>query len=407
MKTPNTFTVVFYLKKYKATADGKAPLYVRITVDGKRADISVRQNVDPALWDARKGVARGAKNEARNLNVMLERIRTTIINSYHEMILQKRPVNAEILKNIFLGSENKEYTLSKIIAYHNTTMKEVLAWGTLKNYFTTQKYLYKFLRERHKLSDIYLSSLTYKFITDFEHFLRTYKPVDHKKPLKNNGVMKHIERFRKMINMAVRLEWIEKDPFARYKQHFEKVERGFLTKEELACIEQKEFDIERLQMVQDLFVFSCYTGLCYMDVMQLKPFNVVIGSDGEYWINTTRQKTSEPVKIPMFKKAVNIIDKYRHDRRATAKGTLFPNVTNQIMNNYLKEIANSCGIKKRLTFHIARHTFATTIALSNGMPIESVSKMLGHTSISTTQIYAKVVEKKLGEDMRDLRRKLE
>jgi site-specific recombinase XerD len=223
----------------------------------------------------------------------------------------------------------------------------------------------------------------------------------------NNTVMKHIERFRKMINVAIRMEWLERDPFAAYQQKFERVEREYLSKEELAKIEFRDLKIVRLQWVRDLFVFSCYTGLAYIDVMRLTPGNITKGMDGELWLITNRQKTSNPVRVPLLPKALEIIDQYKGHPRALAEGTLFPNISNQKLNSYLKEIADLCDINKNLTFHLARHTFATTVTLTNGVPIESVSKMLGHSTITTTQIYAKVIEKKLSDDMKDLKQKLQ
>lgn len=202
------------------------------------------------------------------------------------------------------------------------------------------------------------------------------------------------------------MEWIDKDPFAKYKLKFEKVERGFLTKEELARIELHPFKVDRLDLVRDLFIFSCYAGLAYIDVMQLKPSNISIGIDGDQWQVTQREKTSNAVRIPLLPKALEIIRKYKDHPIARNAGTLLPVITNQTLNAYLKEIARICDVDKNLTFHLARHTFATTVTLSNGVPIESVSKMLGHSSIKTTQVYAKVVEAKLSEDMKRLRGKL-
>lgn len=279
--TTNTFGVIFYLRKYKITND-KAPIYARITVDGKRADVSVKRSIEEKNWNGDKGLAKGSREEIRALNLFLERVRASIVASYQDMLLQKKLVTAEGIKNMFTGNEHKEYTLSRLMDYHNSNMKDTLSWGTLKNYFTTQKYIKLFMKQRHNTSDMYLAELTYKFITDFEYFLRNYKPVDYHKPLANNGAMKHIERFHKMINMAVRMEWLDRDPFAKYKQKFDKVERGFLTKGELASIENRELAILRLQWVRDLFIFSCYTGLAYIDVMQLTPGSITIGMDSEY-----------------------------------------------------------------------------------------------------------------------------
>jgi site-specific recombinase XerD len=255
-------------------------------------------------------------------------------------------------------------------------------------------------------SDIGLKEINFKFVTGFEYYLKSFKPLDHQKPLGNNGVMKHMERFRKMINVALKNEWMEKDPFKAYKPKFTKYERGFLTEEELQTIEQKEFNIERLQFVKDLFIFSCYTGLTYTDTINLTPANLIRGIDGDYWLITSRQKTGTSVKIPLLPKALKIIDNYRSNPKSIADGSLFPKISNQRLNGYLKEMADLCSINKNLTFHLARHTFATTVTLSNGVPIESVSKMLGHTKITTTQVYAKVIERKLSDDMKSLKLKL-
>lgn len=405
MRTTNTFGIHFITRVNKSK-DGLAPLYARVTVDARRVEISLRRLVDPADWNSNKGMARGSREEIKTLNHYLEEVRSKIMRCYQETQLEKQLITAETIKNKFLGIDQQEHTLCSLTNYHNAQTKDLLTWGTLKNYFTTQKYIQLFLKERFKSSDIFLSELSYRFITEFEYFLRNRKPVDHNRPLANNGVMKHLERLRKMIGMALRMEWLDKDPFAKYQQKFEKVERGFLTKEELYTIENRDFKIDRLKWVRDLFIFSCYTGLAYIDVMRLTPVNISIGIDGEYWLLTNRQKTSNAVQIPLLPKALEIIAKYKNHPRALAEGTVFPVISNQKLNSYLKEIADLCALTKNLTFHLARHTFATTVTLTNGVPIESVSKMLGHSAISTTQIYAKVIEKKLGEDMKNLKEKL-
>jgi integrase/recombinase XerD len=220
----------------------------------------------------------------------------------------------------------------------------------------------------------------------------------------NNTVMKHIERFRKLINLSRKLGWMERDPFINFKAKRIKTERGFLSLLELQEIEKKNFTIPRLQLVRDLFVFSCYTSLSYIDAINLSAENIRIGIDGELWIFYNREKTTKPIHIPLLPKALDIIEKYKDNQKAILQGTVFPKISNQKLNSYLKEIADVCGIEKNLTFHIARHTFATTVTLSNGMPIETVSKLLGHSKIATTQIYAKVIERKVSDDMHRLRK---
>jgi site-specific recombinase XerD len=405
MRTTNTFGIQFILRMNKIKKD-LAPLYARVTVEGHRVEISLKRWISPDNWNNSREIVRGNRQEIKDLNHYLDRLKTRFIEYYQEMQLQKKKITADAIKNLFLGLDQGGFTLCKLVEYHNQTMKGTFAWGTLKNYFTTQKYLKRFLKDRLGKEDIYLSEFSYKFIADFECYLRNYQPKDHQRPLANNGVMKHLERFRKMITMVVKMEWIDKDPFERFRLKFQKVERGFLTTEELAKIENKKFQIERLQYIRDLFVFSCYTGLAYIDTMNLTPGNIAIGIDRQYWISTARQKTDQAVRIPILPKAWEIIEKYKTNPRSLQTGNLFPIISNQKLNSYLKEIADLCGIQKNLTFHLARHTFATTVTLTNGVPIETVSKLLGHTSIKTTQIYAKVIEQKVSDDMHLLREKL-
>lgn len=219
--------------------------------------------------------------------------------------------------------------------------------------------------------------------------------------------MKHLERLMKMVNLAVRLEWLAKDPFRNYKLNFHKTERSYLSERELRLIEETTFRGAGYEKVKDIFLFSCYTGLSYIDVKELKPQQLVLGIDGNLWIHTKREKTNEMVKIPLLPKAKEIIEKYGKDARPYVLGKLLPVYSNQKTNSYLKVIAKACGIHKHITFHTARHTFATTVTLSNGVPIETVSKMLGHTKLTTTQIYARVLERKVGEDMKNLIAKME
>lgn len=400
-----TLGIHFVLRTNKIN-NGLAPIYARITVNSKRCELSVKRSILTNVWNVGKGMAKPNSPENKQLNSYLEQIRKMMVEAYQDLVISKQVVTPEAIKNKFYGIDVSDMTLVKLIDYHNANNRETLRWGTLKNYFTTQKYITKFLKEKLKTSDIYLHSLNYKFLVDFEYYLRTYVPVDHQSPMGNNTVMKHIERLRKMVKMAIRYEWLEKDPFVAFKQKFHRVERGYLTEEELKTIEERYFSISRLQYVKDLFIFSSYTGLAYIDVMKLTPDDIQLGIDKQIWIFTRREKTDNPVRIPLLPTAIEIVNKYKDNIKAIANNKIFPPITNQRLNSYLKEISDLCGIKKNLIFHLARHTFATTVTLTNGVPIESVSKMLGHSRISTTQVYAKVVEKKLGEDMEKLKERL-
>jgi len=403
MKSRNTFGVQFVLRMPKQQKDDTATIYARITVNGRRAEISLKSKVAVKNWDEAKGKAKGKRDEIARLNTHMETVRAQLSDCYNQLIQKRKTVTVQAVKSLYLGEDAEETaTLLKLVEYHKLTATGKLAPGTMKNYGTTESYIKKFLAERDGKTDIVLEEINYGFILDFETFLDNYQPLDHHRPLGNNGVMKHMERLRKMINLAIKMEWLGKDPFAKYKLRFDKTERGHLSKEELDVLRAKKFSIERLQSVLDMFLFSCYTGLAYIDISNLTPEHICKGIDGKSWLMTNREKTGTDVKVPLLAEAIRLMDKYRHHPSAAANGLLFPVISNQRMNGYLKEIAEICGIRKNLTFHLARHTFATTVTLSNGVPIESVSKMLGHTSIRTTQIYAKVIERKLSEDMEQL-----
>lgn len=406
MRSTNTFGIHFVLRTNRGK-NGKAAIYVRIVVNKSRCEVALKRMVDPADWNQSKGLAKPKNETLKSLNSYLEQCRCLLASHYQEFIINKELLTAEAIKNKFLGIERQENTLQSLIDYHNLHMKGVLAAGTIKNYHTTARYLKEFVLQHFKKHDLYLSELNYEFITQFEYFLRAHQPTDHHKAMENNGVMKHLERLQKMVRLGVKLGWVDKNPFEFFKLKLQKVERGFLSSDELALIENKEFSLQRIQYAKDLFVFSCYTGIAYIDIMQLKPENIILGIDGNYWIKTTREKTDTSVHVPILPKAASLIEKYKANPRSIAKGTLFPSISNQKLNSYLKEVADLCGIKSHLTFHLARHTFATSITLSNGVPIETVSKMLGHTSIRTTQIYAKVIEQKVSKDMDKLRNTLD
>ena len=403
MKSANTFGIHFIVRASKAK-DGKVPIYARIVVNSQRVELSLKRWLPMAAWNSAKGMAKPNTPELKVLNSFLEQVRSIITGHYSELCLTATTITPDQLKLKFLGVEEKEKpSLCETLSYHNCNMAHVLAPGTLKNYSTTEKYIKSFLTSRNK-KDLELRDVDYRFITEFEMFLRAHEPKDHQKKLGNNGVMKHMERFQKICNLAVKMGWMEKSPFVMFQLKFHRTERGYLTQEEVDAVANKEFGIPRMCFVRDLFIFSCYTGLSYIDVMNLSPENIVTGIDGTDWIKTSRQKTTTIVNVPLLNRPKDIISHYANDPRALYRGKLFPAISNQKLNSYLKELATVCGINKNFTFHLARHTFATTITLSNGVPIESVGKMLGHTKMSTTQIYAKVIERKISEDMNQLRK---
>ena len=404
MQTSKTFSIHFWLSMAKKKADF-APIYARITVDGKRAEISLKRFTSVTYWDIRSKRANSRTSEGKSLNVYLDQVYSDLLECQKQLVGESKYVTAQAIKARYLGEDEQHKTLLQLVSYHNKNMISVIKPGTLKNYYTTERYIKRYLNNKLKTNDVFLKQLSYKFIIDFEQFLRNGKSINSSQPLRNNGVMKHLERLKKMINLALRLEWIEKDPFVRFSLKFTKHQRAFLSQSELEVLESGQLSKEMHQKTKDVFVFACYTGLSYIDVKLLSDEHIVRGIDGEYWIFTKREKNDEAVKIPLLEKALDIIKKY--DQGSEHKQEkLLPVFSNQKVNIYLKEIASILKINKKLTFHAARHTFATTVTLSNGVPIETVSKLLGHTKLSTTQIYARVIEQKVSSDMLSLRSKL-
>jgi integrase len=402
MKTQNTFSILIWINASRAK-NNEAVLFARITVNQKRVNISLKRKVPVESWDKSKSKIKGNSQEARVINNYIDQTQSALFKAYQDLVTERKLITAEAIKARFLGTDQQYYSLQNIIDYHNTNFAHKLSKATLGLYVTTQTYLMEFVLKEYKTSDIYLRDLNYSFVVQFDNFLRGYKLSRNKKRIGNNTIIKHIQRLRKMVTMAFHMEWIDRDPFVKYKPSFIKKEREFLSKEELESIENYSTDIERLDLVKDLFIFSSYTGIAYVDIMKLKKDNIILGIDGNKWIITKRQKTNTPVKVPILDQAQYLIDKYKNNVRAAVTNTLFPSLSNQKLNSYLKEIADACKIKKNLTFHMARHTFATTVTLTNGVPIETVSKILGHTKIATTQIYARVIERKVSDDMRALK----
>ncbi|WP_299528829.1 site-specific integrase [Ulvibacterium sp.] len=393
-------SVVFVARKHNRET-GKLRLYARVTVDAKRAEFSLNRELAVSLWDEKRKRGKGFSKYVISLNKYLDQVFTGLHEAHRQLLQEEVDITSAAIKAMFLKEDDRGKSLLDLIAYHNTTMVSVLRPGTMKNYYSTERCIKEFLAEERGVEDIPLKKLNYGFIVDFEQYIRKYKPAT-RMGCANNGTMKHMERLKKMSRLAVKLEWLEKDPFVNFKLRFEKVERQFLTERELQLIEETTFKVPSTQHIKDLFVFACYTGLSFIDVQELKAGHLVKGIDGNDWLYTKRTKTDEPLKIPLLPKAKEIIDKYKDKPEMLQTNRLLPLYSNPMINRTLKDIAKACGIRKKVTFHVARHTFATAITLSNGVPIETVSKLLGHTKLSTTQIYARVIEKKIGEDMQNL-----
>lgn len=403
MKTSTTFSILFWADLARAK-NKQASIYGRITVNGKRATISLKRKVSVTDWDIHKNRVKGTNQKARILNNYIDEVYNDLFKSYRDLKHEHKLITAQAIKARYNGTDHSYVTLLSLSKYHYEKNTGKLEPGTLKNYKTTETYLRNFITKQLKEPNIPLEYLQYSFVVDFEHYLR--KKENHlskSQPLKNNGIMKHIERLNKLMNYAVKLEWVSNNPFEKYELSFKKFENGFLTEHQLQHFETIELKRTPLINVRNVFIFCCYTGLSYIDVKLLNKTNIVLGIDGKKWLSIYREKSDEPVKIPLLDKALAIIEIYKDFDQTR----LLPVFSNQKMNEYLKEIAKKCEIDIKVTCHIARHTFATTVTLSNGVPIATVSKLLGHSKISTTQIYAKVMERKVCDDMEELKSKLQ
>jgi len=399
-----TLTLLFSLRKPKNYQSGEMPVYLRITVDGQRAELAVSRKCDPEHWDPKTGRATGTKADVKSLNAYLEGIQGKIHEFHRRMTEADEMTTAETLKNRFIGKVEKARTLVAVFEDHNVKMKSLVGQefekSTLQRYETALMHAKDFMLWQYHVSDIPVTKINFAFLNDFEYYLRSVRKCG------NNSAIKYIKNLGKIIRICLGNGWLTVDPYLNYKPKQKAVHREVLTKEELQRLYQKKFGIERLKVVRDIFVFCCYTGLAYADVHKLKRSELVKGIDGNLWIYTKRQKTDTLSRIPVLPDALSIIRSYDQHPQCVAEDKLLPVMSNQKMNGYLKEIANLCDITKLLTFHIARHTFATTVTLNNGVPIESVAKMMGHTSIKTTQIYAKVMDHKISSDMQQLQTKL-
>lgn len=402
MKT--TFSVLFYPRGNDMDNEGEAPVYARITVNGKRSEFSIKRKVLMAKWNASAGKMKGNSSKVRELNAYMDKIRYKIYQIHENLMDRNDPITADLIKNIFLGKSDKDKMLLKIFQDHNDKIAALVgkdyAPGTVERYCTAKKHVEEYIKKEYKVEDIPIKKVDHAFIDGFEYYLKTERDCSH------NTAVKYITNFKKIVRIAFANDWIQKDPFLHWKGRLKIVDREFLTESEIQQMLEKEINNARLDQVKDIFLFSCFTGLAYSDVKKLSNDNLVLGIDGENWIKIKRSKTDTRSNIPILPSAQAIIDKYAEHPAILNGDRILPVLSNQKMNAYLKEIADLCGINKNLTFHLARHTFATTVTLTNGVSIESVSKMLGHKSLKTTQHYAKILDRKVSDDMKMLRKRL-
>ena len=396
--------MLFYLKKQRNYQSGLKAVYLRITVDRRRSEVTTGRECDPEKWNNNSGRAKGTKEETKSFNAFLDNLQAKVYEAHRYLSENEKEITAESLKNRFLGRQENVHNLFEIFEDHNKKIEALkgkeFSVGTIEKYKTALRHTREFLMSRYGFSDIAINKIDHSFISEYDFYLRSVRHCS------NNTSVKYLSNFGKIVRIGLSNGWISADPFANFKGKIKTIDRGFLTDEELKKMAEKNFEIDRLEKVRDVFLFCCYTGLAYVDVKKLKNSEISIGLDSEQWILIKRQKTDTRSSIPLLPTALKLIEKYADHPDCVNKGTPLPVPSNQKMNGYLKEIAAVCGINKPLTSHIARHTFATTITLGNGVPIETVSKMLGHSSIKQTQHYAKILDLKVSADMLLLKQKL-
>ena len=393
----NTLSVLFIIKKSKLLKNGEAPICMRITVNKRVAEVMIKRSIPVDLWNQKKECSKGKDRVATELNHYINTVRAKILQIHRELEIDNKTITADIIKDCFYGRDKVQRSLLEVYAEHNEKCRALIGKeyteSTVTKFDTSINRLKEYIRSRYHRDDMMLAELDGQFIRDFDFWLKTDKHCQ------NNSALKHLKNLKKVVRIALANGWIKKDPFygIRFKQ--EKVNVEFLSREELDILMNKEFTIKRLEQVRDIFVFCCFTALAFVDVQQLSREHLIKDNNDALWIRKARQKTNQMCNIPVLSIPQRILRKYEDNAECIKKGVLLPVISNQRMNAYLKEIADLCGITKRLTTHAARHTAATVVFLANDVSMENVSKILGHSNIRMTQHYAKVLDSSIMRDM--------
>jgi integrase len=391
-------SILMYLKR-RTNAKGECPIYLRVTVDGKRRELSLSRTIEPSRWDQKKQRGKG-KSEAMTLNKMLVSVENNIYLAEQELVNGHIRVTIESLMNKYKGVEVKTHNLIEVLEYENKRIKKLVKPGTYSKYVAVLNNVKKYLLHQYKITDLDVKRIDFQFVTDFDYYLRSEIGCA------NNYTVRTVKTLRQIVRTCLYKGWIDRDPCLNYKSKMVREETGFLTKAEIDTIYSKEFAIKRLDQVRDVFMVSCYTGLAYVDVHLLCKDDIVTNLDGTEWINIHRKKTNTFCNIPILPIVQEIFEKYKDDPLVLNSGKLLPVPSNQRMNAYLKEIGDICGIKRVLTSHLARHSFATSICRDFDLPLATLSKMMGHTSMEQTLKYAKLTDQKLNDDIQKFKTRL-
>lgn len=401
-----TFSVLFFIRKTRLLKSGEAPINMRITVDGRYVEIQTQRRVLPTNWNQRKERATGKCPTSTEINYYLDSLKSRIYEIHKDLLCANVPVDPIVIREKLQNKQTDCKLFFQVFEEHNLQMEKLLnidyERSTLGRYRTCLSYFREMYRANYsKAEDFPIKQLNAEMIRKFEVFLKTEKRIA------NNTMIRFMKCIKKIVNMAFANGWIPANPFAAIHFQSAPVTPTFITQDELEVIYNKEISIPRLSVIRDIYVFCCYTGLAFIDVKNLRREHIVKDPNGEWWIRKSRQKTDVMCNVPLLGIPLSIIEKYKDDPDCIKHQTLLPVASNQKMNAYLKELADICGIEKRLTTHTARHTFATTVTLANGVKLVNVSKMLGHTNTTITQHYARVMDRSIADDMASVRQKFD
>jgi len=405
MSSRTSFGLTFYINRTRERKNGECPVMLRININGDRVALQVHRFIKPEDWDPARYVMKGRTEEARVFNNYLEAVRLKANKKYNELLSYTDDVTPQMLRDAILGVNTaKTRQIIDIWEGHVSDLKKLIgkenSYATYQKYNTAKNHFQSFLQMKYQLNDVSIKAVDYQMIQQYSIYLKTEKGCSF------NTATKFLQNLKTITSISIRSGWLVKDPFNGISLTLKEVDRPYLSFEELQRLIEFNSVFDRLNRVRDFFVFSCYTGLAYIDVKKLKRAEIEGNDEMGFWIRTRRQKTGGRANIPLLDIPMSIIRNYCQLELLDAEDPILPILSNQKMNAYLKELADLCNIQKQLSYHVARHTFATTVTMMNGVPIETVSKMLGHKNIHSTQHYARIVDKKVGDDMKLLAVKL-
>jgi len=405
MSSRTSFGLTFYINRTRERKNGECPVMLRININGDRVALQVHRFIKPEDWDPARYVMKGRTEQARVFNNYLEAVRLKAHKKFNELLSYTDDVTPQMLRDAILGVNTaKTRQIIDIWEGHVSNLKKLIgkenSYATYQKYNTAKNHFQSFLQKKYQLNDVSIKAVDYQMIQQYSIYLKTEKGCSF------NTATKFLQNLKTITSISIRSGWLVKDPFNGISLTLKEVDRPYLTLEELERLIEFNSVFDRLNRVRDFFVFSCYTGLAYIDVKKLKRAEIEGNDEMGFWIRTRRQKTGGRANIPLLDIPMSIIRNYCQLELLDAEDPILPILSNQKMNAYLKELADLCNIQKQLSYHVARHTFATTVTMMNGVPIETVSKMLGHKNIHSTQHYARIVDKKVGDDMKLLAAKL-